>query len=368
MPSLNQTTAPARGHFGELPDGTAVDRWTLTDGAGTSACVLTYGATLQSLSTPDREGAAANVVLGFRELGDYVGRNTFFGATVGRYANRIAAGSFVLSGRRHQLALNDPGRPNCLHGGEQGFHTHVWQARAVDTATGQGVEMSKVSPDGEEGFPGTMRVSVTYTLAEGCLRIEYRASTDAPTVVNLTNHAYFNLTGEGNGTILDHELMVAAAHYLPVDHDLLPHGAPAPVAGTPFDFTATSPIGSRLWDAHEQLRISGGYDHCWALDGGWTEQPRLVARLADPRSGRVLEVSTTEPGIQVFTANTFDGTLTGTSGAKYPAHSGVALETQHFPDSPNRPEFPPTLLYPGSDFHSVTALRFRTTSAEGVAC
>jgi aldose 1-epimerase len=345
-----------------LADGAAVDRWTLTDDSGTTAGVLTYGAILQSLVTPDREGRPANVVLGFRDLGDYVERSPYFGATIGRYANRIADGSFVLDGRRHQLALNDPGRPNCLHGGERGFGAQVWQARGVSTANGPGVELTRVSPDGEEGFPGTMRATVTYTLAEGRLRIEYRAETDAPTVVNLTNHTYLNLAGEGGGTIVDHELTLAAEHYLPVDHNLLPRGGPAPVAGTPFDFTGPGPIGRHLEDPHEQLKIAGGYDHCWALDGGRTPSPRPVARLADPGSGRILEVSTTEPGIQVYTANTFDGALTGTSGAAYVQYAGVALETQHFPDSPNRPAFPTTRLDPGSPYHSVTELRFRTSS------
>ena len=367
MPPLNQTSAPVRDHFGRLPDGTAVERWTLTDNTGTTVCILTYGATLQTLTTPDRAGRRANVVLGFRDLGDYVERSPYFGATIGRYANRIAAGSFVLSGRRHLLALNDPGRPNCLHGGERGFSAHVWQARGVQTDTGEGVELTRVSPDGEEGFPGTLRATVTYTLAAGCLRIEYRAETDAPTIVNLTNHTYFNLAGEGTGTILDHELTLAAAAFLPVDRNLLPRGGPAPVAGTPFDFTAPSPIGRRLWDPHDQLKISGGYDHCWVLDGGRTREPRPVARLADPGSGRVLELATTEPGIQVYTGNTLDGTLTGTSGADYVPYAGVALETQHYPDSPNHPDFPPAHLYPGTEYHSVTTMRFGTASAEGEA-
>ena len=364
MPPLNQTSAPLREHFGTLSDGTEVDRWTLADGYGTTACILTYGATLQSLTTPDRKGRIANVVLGFRDLGDYAERVTFFGATVGRYANRIAAGSFELSGRRYELALNDAGRPNSLHGGERGFDTHVWQAGAVDTATGPGVELTRVSPDGEEGFPGTMHVTVTYTLAKGCLRIDYRATTDALTVVNLTNHAYFNLAGEGNGTIVDHELTVAAAHYLPVDHNLLPIGGPAPVEGTPFDFTTADSIGRRLQDPHEQLKVAGGYDHCWVLDGGRTESPRHVARLVDPASGRIMDVATTEPGIQVYSAGGFDGAMTGNSGAEYGQYAGVALETQHFPDSPNRPEFPSTSLYPGSEYHSVTALQFRADAGE----
>jgi aldose 1-epimerase len=367
VPPLNQTSAPVRDHFGRLPDGAEVDCWTLTDSAGTTARILTYGATLQSLSTPDRRGRPANVVLGFSDLGDYVRRSPYFGATIGRYANRIAAGSFVLSGRRHRLALNDPGRPNCLHGGERGFSAQVWQARGVRTAAGEGVEMSRVSPDGEEGFPGTLRATVTYTLAEGRLRIEYRATADAPTIVNLTNHTYFNLAGEGAGTILDHELTLAAAHYLPVDRNLLPRGGPAPVAGTPFDFTSAGPIGRGLADPHEQLKITGGYDHCWVLDGGWTRTPRPVARLAHPDSGRVLELSTTEPGIQVYTGNTLDGTLTGPSGAAYVPYAGVALETQHYPDSPNHPEFPPAHLYPGSEYHSVTTMRFRADHVQGRA-
>ena len=365
MPIIDpSSSAPARELFGRLPDGTAVDRWTLADGAGTTARVLTYGATLQSLTTPDRGGRGANVALGFPDLGGYLGHGAYFGATIGRYANRIAAGTFRLSGRRHTLALNDADRPNTLHGGRGGFDTRVWRARAVTGPDGAGVELSRTSPGGEEGFPGTLHATVTYTLAAGCLRIEYRASTDAPTVVNLTNHSYFNLAGEGSGTILDHELTLAAAHYLPVDHNLVPLGDPATVAGTPFDFTVASPFARGLREPHDQLKIPGGYDHCWALDGGRTAEPRPVGRLAHRASGRVLELSTTEPGIQVYTGNNLDGTLTGPSGVCYRPYTGVALETQHFPDSPNRPGFPPVRLDPGDEYRSVTAMRFRALPSE----
>jgi len=345
---------PVRDEFGTLPDGRRVHRWTLSDETGLTARVLTYGAILQSLHVPDAHGRQADVVLGYDALDGYLDRIPFFGATIGRFGNRIAGGRFTLDGRAYQVPLSDAPRPNSLHGGERGFDTRLWDAEPV----ADGVELTLVSADGDEGFPGTLHVTVRYTLAAGQLRIDYRATTDAPTVVNLTNHTYLNLGGEGTATVLDHELTLAANHFLPVDEQLIPLGDPAPVAGTPFDFTARSPLGERIHEPHEQLRSAGGYDHCWVLDGGPTPEPRPVAELVHAPSGRVLTLSTTEPGIQIYTGNGLDGTLTGPSGRPYHQYAGVALETQHFPDSPNRPHFPTTEVRPGTEYRSSTVYAF----------
>jgi aldose 1-epimerase len=333
---------PACDEFGTLPDGRRVHWWTLTDETGLTARVLTYGAILQSLHAPDAEGRTANVALGYDKLDGYLARGPFFGATIGRFGNRITNGRFTLDGRTYQVPLSDTPRSNSLHGGEEGFDTKMWDAEPV----ADGVELKLVSADGDQGFPGTLHVTVRYTLAAGQLRIDYRATTDAPTVVNLTNHTYLNLAGEGTTTVLDHELRLAAHSYLPVDEQLIPLGDPAPVVGTPFDFTAPKPLGAHLHDPHDQLRIAGGYDHWWVLDGGRTKDPRPVAELIHARSGRTLTMSTTEPGIQVYTGN----------GA------GVALETQHFPDTPNRPDFPTTELRPGAEYRSSTIYAFSRSS------
>ncbi|NUP48806.1 MAG: galactose mutarotase [Catenulispora sp.] len=347
---------PVCDEFGTLPDGRPVHRWTLRDEAGLTAHVLTYGAILQSLYVPDRHGHTANVALGFDKLDGYLARAPFFGATIGRFGNRIAGGRFALDGKIYQVPLSDQPRPNALHGGEEGFDTRLWNAEPV----ADGVELSLVSADGDQGFPGTLHVTVRYTLAGGQLRIDYSATTDAPTVVNLTNHSYLNLAGEGAPTVLDHELTLGAGGFLPVDAQLIPLGDPVPVAETPFDFTTARPLGARIDESHEQLRLAGGYDHCWALDGGCTEDPRPVAELSHAPSGRTLTLSTTEPGIQVYTGNYLDGALTGPSGRPYGRFSGIALETQHFPDSPNRPHFPTTELRPGTEFRSSTVYGFST--------
>lgn len=375
------TAVAMRDVFGTLPDGREVDRWTLTDATGTTAAVLTYGAIVQSLTVPDAHGQAANVALGFSDLGDYLERSPYFGCVAGRYANRIAEGTFELAGQTYQLPLNDSGRPNMLHGGPGGFHQRVWDARALtaeecasvssrgeDSADGAGVELTLVSEDGDEGFPGRLTVTVRYTLRGGALRIDYEAVTDAPTVVNLTNHSYFNLSGEGTGTIENHVLTLAASDYLPVDTRLIPT-SPQPVAGTPFDFTAGVPLGARIDDPHDQLKIAGGYDHCFVLDAAGpapgaadpaqADEPPLVGTLADPKTGRVMQLLTTEPGLQLYTANDLSTALVGPSGGDYGPRAGVALETQHFPDSPNRPDFPSTALLPGEVYRSTTILRFK---------
>lgn len=354
---------PVREPFGTLPDGEPVHRWTLTDGAGLTASVITLGGTLQSLRMPDAEGRCENVVLGFDGLDDYLYHSPYFGSTVGRYANRIAGGLMTLDGVSHRLPLNDTPRPNTLHGGPGGFSERLWRATPLDLPGATAVELTLASCDGDQGFPGNVSATVRFTLSRGELRLDYRATTDATTVVNLTNHAYLNLAGEGADTVLDHRLTLAAGAYLPVDADLIPTpAAPAPVNGTPFDFTIARRLSDALAAAEADRRCGAadGFDHCWLLDGGRTPQPRFAARLAHPDSGRTLDVFTTEPGIQVYTGNGLDGTLTGPAGRPYRRHSAVALETQALPDSPNRPDFPSTVLRPGEAYRSVTILRVAT--------
>lgn len=314
------------------------------------ATILTLGGVIERLEVPDRDGRFANVALGLRAPADYAAQGPYFGALIGRYANRIAGGRFALDGREHRLAIND--EPNSLHGGAQGFDKRIWSIAARDP---QRLELALASPDGEEGYPGTLRVRVTYaTEGDGTLRIDYAAEADAPTVVNLTNHSYWNLAGEGSGTALDHELEIAADHFTPVDATLIPTGELRPVEGTPFDFRAPRPIGARIRAEDAQLLIGRGYDHNWVLRGG----PGPAARLRDPGSGRVLEVLTDQPGLQFYSGNLLDGTLVGPGGQIYRSGDGVALETQHFPDSPNQPRFPSTVLRPGEVFRSITRLRF----------
>jgi aldose 1-epimerase len=354
-----------RQDFGATPDGVEVERYTLHSTSGSRVQVLTYGGIVQTIRVPDRDGRFANVVLGFDDLDGYLLHGSpHFGATIGRYANRIARGRFSLDGQAHQLAVNDG--PNHLHGGEVGFDKRVWTARPTCRSDEVCLELTRTSPAGEEHYPGTLRLTVVYTLtgrpagAEATtdeLRVDYHATTDTPTVVNLTNHSYFNLAGEGSGDVLDHELRIVADRFTPVDATMIPTGELAPVAGTPLDFTEPVPIGARIDDAHEQLALAGGYDHNFVLDG-WDATLRPVAVARDPASGRTLEVATTEPGVQLYTANTLDGSLVGTSGRPYGRRHGFALETQHFPDSPNQPDFPSTVLAPGQELRSTTVFRF----------
>ncbi|WP_407553330.1 aldose epimerase family protein [Streptomyces sp. Pv4-95] len=329
--------------FGTLHDGTAVHRWTLESG-GLRVAVLTYGGIVQSIETPDRDGKSRQVALGFAGLAPYAADGgSYFGALVGRYANRIAGASFALDGRTHSLAAN--AGPHSLHGGPRCFSRQVWDARPVE----DGVELHRVSPDGEEGFPGRLDVRVTYTVSGGdALRIAYRARTDAPTVVNLTNHTYLNLGGEGSDSAEGHLLRLAASRYTPGDDTGIPlSGEPADVGGTRFDFRAARVVGRP-------------YDHNFVLDGGVTAAPRTVAELYDPVSGRALELATTEPGLQLYTADHLDGSLTGASGAPYGPVAGLALETQHFPDSPHRPDYPSTVLRPGETYRSESVYTFST--------
>ncbi|MFF8771243.1 aldose epimerase family protein [Kitasatospora sp. NPDC015120] len=351
-----QTTSVRREPFEPSGAGAAIERWTLRAGAY-EASVLTLGATLHTLVAPDRDGRPAQVLLSTDRLADILGPARHYGTVVGRYANRIAGSSITVDGEEHQLAPTGGGVT--LHGGPDGFAHRIWTAEEVPG----GVRLALHSPDGDQGFPGALDVTVDYTLDPGGeLAIRYRAVTTAPTVVNLTNHAYVNLAGEGSGDVLGHLLTLDADGYTPADERQIPYGRIEPVTGTPFDFTTARPVGKALHDAHPQLTGPGGYDHNWVLrprpaDG----TPARAALLEDPSSGRTLEVLTTEPGIQVYTANTFQGRVTGARGVPYGPFAGIALETQHFPDSPHHPAFPSTELRPGEEFRSTTVLRLGTT-------
>lgn len=340
-----------KGIFGKLPDGTQIEFFTLTNARGTTAKIITYGATLQSLRVPDKTGKLGDVVLGFDDLSGYLAPHPYFGATVGRFANRIAKGKFTLDGKEYTLALNDG--PNTLHGGREGFSRKVWKAEIVQGAGVASAQFTYVSPDGEEGFPGTLKTTVVYTLtADDQLKIDYTATTDKATPLNLTNHSYFNLAGGGD--ILGHVLQLNADKYTPVDPTLIPTGELAPVKGTPLDFTQPTAVGARI----AQLTGNpGGYDHNLVLNG---ENGKLkwAARLSDPVSGRHLEVWTTEPGVQFYTGNFLDGTIKGKGGTVYGKHAALCLETQHFPDSVNRPNFPTTILRPGTVFYQESIYKF----------
>ncbi len=339
--------------FGKMPDGTPIEIYTLKDGS-IEARIMTYGGIVVSLKTPDRKGQSADIVLGYDSLDGYLGGNkAFFGAIIGRYANRIAHAAFKLDGKSYSVPKNDG--ENSLHGGK-GYDKVVWRAKPIT----DGVELTYVSKDGDQGYPGTLTAIVRYTLRAGTLRIEYSATTDADTVVNLTNHSYFNLAGQGNGDILGHQLKLNASRTTPVNSTLIPTGELAPVASTPFDFRKATPIGQRINDDNEQLRFGRGYDHNWVLDSGGGGKLAEAAELYDPGSGRVLQVWTTEPGIQFYSGNFLDGTITGKQGKVYGHRSGLCLETQHFPDSPNQPSFPSTVLKPGHRYHTVTEFRFST--------
>ncbi|MBA3430437.1 MAG: galactose mutarotase [Actinobacteria bacterium] len=347
--------------FGVTPDGETVHLYKLSNGHCMQVKIITYGGIIQSLRVPNREGRSRNVVLGFDNLGDYVTNNSpYFGAIIGRYANRIAGGQFTLDGVTYDLPKNNG--PNTLHGGPKGFHTKVWKAEEVVHDNSVGLRLHYTSPNGEQGFPGRLRTKVTYTLTEhNSLRMRYRATTNKPTVVNLTNHSYFNLAGEGSGTIYNHKLRLNADHYTPVDPTLIPTGEIAPVEGTPFDFREPKRIGARIRHDHPQILVGRGYDHNYVLNGD-SGRLRHAAWVNEPRSGRVLQILTTEPGVQFYSGNFLDGTLVGPSGNVYRMSDGFALETQHYPDSPNQRHFPSTVLRPGGEYRSTTVFRF---SVEG---
>ena len=343
--------------YGETSDGQNIEEYTLQNTAGMEVKIISFGGILTSVRVPDRMGRFANVALGFNKLADYEGEHPYFGAITGRYANRIGGGRFSLDGRDYQLFKNDGG--NSLHGGAIGFDKRVWVASASNGA----VELAYRSPDGEEGYPGNVDVRVRYSLdVDNGLRIDYAAETDAPTVLNLTNHSYFNLMGEGEGTIYDHILTLNADAYTPTDANQIPTGEIAPVAGSPFDFRRAKTIGSGQRSAHPQIVAAQGFDHNFVLSRrGLAEgELGLAARAYEPRSGRVMEVWTTEPGVQFYAGNFLDATLIGASGRLYRQSDGFALETQHFPDSPNKPQFPTTILRPGGRYESSTVFRFST--------
>jgi aldose 1-epimerase len=346
--------------FGKMPDGTPVELFTLTSEIA-EARIMTYGGILVSLKVPDKKGQMGDVVLGYETLDGYVANNngpgtTFFGAIIGRYANRIAHGSFTLDGKKYSLPKNNG--ENTLHGGPHGFYNVLWKGKAIPN----GVELTYLSKDGEEGFPGNLTATVRYTLIKGDLKIEYSAITDKDTVVNLTNHSYFNLAGEGQGTILQHRLTLMASRFTPVDAGLIPTGELKSVEGTAFDFRQPTAIGERINADNEQLHLGKGYDHNWVLDNQGGKMAE-AAELYDSTSGRVLRVLTTEPGIQFYSGNFLDGTVKGKGGVSYGFRSGLCLETQHYPDSPNHPEFPSTELKPGRRYHTETVFSFSSRNS-----
>ena len=343
-----------REPFGMSRSGAAVERAVLANGGGLELSAITYGAIITSVRVPDRHGVMADVTLGYDTFAPYLDDRAYLGALAGRYANRIAHGRFTLDGRLHQLPVNDG--PNHLHGGPAGFHTRLWDMQLLQDDGSVAVVFSRVSPDGEEGYPGTLRVAVTYALhASGDIVLDYEASGDAPTIVNLTQHTYFNLGG-GAGTILDHELLLEADHYTPVSEGLIPTGAIEPVDGTPLDFRTHTTIGGRLHERFAQLQLGGGYDHNWIVRRSGSGVVRAaVAR--HPGSGRTLELYTSEPGVQFYGGQLLAGTP-GRHGAPLAAHTGFCLETQHFPDSPNHPQFPSTVLRPGQKLQARTLWRF----------
>jgi len=345
--------------FGTTADGKPVELFTITNAHGVEVRAMTYGATIVSLRTPDRGGQLGDIVLGYPTLAGYLAQSPYFGAIVGRYGNRIAKGRFTLDGKAYQLATNNG--PNHLHGGVKGFDKVVWSAAPAETDSSAAVAFSYVSPAGEEGYPGTLRARVTYTLTDRDeLRVDYFATTDQATPVNLTQHSYFNLAAAGTRDILGHELMIAADRYTPVDATLIPTGEIAPVAGTPFDFRTPTAIGARITQPDVQLQNGKGYDHNWVLNRASAAEGALVlaARVIEPTTGRTLDVFTTEPGIQFYSGNFLDGTITGKDGRVYRHRYGFCLETQHFPASPNHPNFPSTILRPGREYHSTTVFQF----------
>jgi aldose 1-epimerase len=342
--------------FRKSIDGKQTDLYRLSNEAGMEVYVCNLGAIIPAIVVPDKNGNLGDIALGFNEVESYLAAgDPYFGAVVGRYGNRIDQGKFTLDGKLFELPVNETGLGNQLHGGSKGFSELVWDTGEISANS---ITLTLVSPDGDMGYPGRLELSLTYTLTgDNALEVVYRAVSDAPTVVNLTQHTYFNLRGEGKGDILDHELMLNADHYTPVNQRLIPSGEIVPVEGTPMDFTSPVPIGERVNDEFEQLAFGGGYDHNWVLnDGG--EGLNLAATVYCAETGRFLEVLTTEPGIQFYCGNFLDGSLTGKSGAVYGHRSGLCLETQHYPDSPNQPDFPSTVLRPGEEYYTKTVFKF----------
>jgi len=342
--------------FGTLPDKTPVHLFTLDNGRGMTASISDYGGVVVSLSVPDRSGRPEDVVLGYGDLEGYLADRCYFGALIGRFGNRIGRSSFVLDGRTVTLPANEG--KNHLHGGPRGFNRVMWEAGEYESGPEAALKLGYVSADGEEGYPGNLYVTVRYSLTpDNALCIDYEAVTDAPTAVNLTHHSYFNLAGAGNGDICGHELTLFASAYTPVDAELLPTGEIAPALGTPLDFTKPAAIGARVDADFEQLRLAGGYDHNFVLDGP-SVRPTLAARVVDPGSGRIMEMETSEPGAQFYSGNSIPEGLPGKDGRVYGKRSGFCLEAQRFPDSPNRPEFPSAILRPGQIYRQTTLYRF----------
>jgi aldose 1-epimerase len=347
-----------RRSFGQTKDSEPVELFTLRNSNGMEAAIMTYGGIVQALRVPSQGGGPTDVVLGFDDLDGYLKDSPYFGAIVGRYGNRIGNARFTLDGVEYKLPANDG--PNCLHGGTRGFDKHVWTPRRDFLSVGGGpaVQLTYLSKDGEEGFPGNLTATVTYTLSDrNELRIDYHATTDKPTVLNLTNHSYFNLAGQGEGDVLGHEVMIEADRITPVDSTLIPTGELNSVAGTPFDFRQAHPIGERIGADDEQLKFGKGYDHNFVLNHGQGALS-LAARVRDPKSGRTMEVSTDQPGLQFYNGNFLDGHIHGKGGKVYPRRGALCLETQRFPDSPNKSQFPTTVLRPGQQYETTTVFRF----------
>jgi len=343
--------------YGKLPDGTPVSLYIMSEGPF-EARVTNYGGYLVSMRAPDRTGKSEEVLLGFDDFDGYYNNTThkgaaFLGPVVGRYANRIAGGKFTLDGKEYSLAINNG--PNAIHGGPHGFHTQLWKGKLIP----KGVELTYLSRDGEEGYPGNLSVTVRYTLSRGALTLDYSATTDQHTILNLTNHTYFNLNGEGRGNVLNHYMTIHASRFTWADSYLVPTGELKSVEGTPLDFRRATRIGDRIDSDYEQLRVAGGYDQNWVLDSGGKKLAE-AAEVYEPNSGRVLRMLTDQPGVQFYTGNFFDGTLKGRGGVVYQRRAGLCLETQHFPDSPHHPEFPSTELRPGERFHTTTVFSFST--------
>lgn len=353
------STSPApsqisRRPFGTAPDGAPVDLYTLRNANGAEARICNYGGLVISLKVPDRNGKLGDVVLGYDHLADYIKDTPYFGALIGRYGNRIAKGQFTLDGRQYTLATNN--YPNALHGGVRGFDKVVWHASVLANPDGPSLKLRYLSHDGEEGYPGNLAVTVVYTLTQdNALKVEYTATTDMDTVINLTQHSYFNLAGKG--TILNHVVMIPADKFTPVDSTLIPTGELKPVDGTPFDFRTPTPIGARINEDDEQLKFAKGYDQNWVINKP-LGQMGLMARVYEPTTGRVLEVYSTEPGLQFYTGNFLDGTLTGKGGWVYQFRDGFCMESQHYPDSPNHPQFPSVVLKPGETYHNTIIFKF----------
>jgi aldose 1-epimerase len=346
--------------FGTLPDGSKVDKYTFRNSRQMEVSIIPYGGIIQSILVPDRNGQVADVVLGFDTLEDYIQPHPYFGAIIGRYGNRIAQGRFTLNGKQYQIPINDG--PNALHGGPEGFEKKLWQATPIEAADSVGVDLSYLSKDGEMGFPGNLTVTVRYTLhPENELRIQYSAVTDQETIVNLTNHTYFNLAGAGSGTVLDSVALINADRFTPINQLLIPTGELLEVKGTPLDFTTATAIGTRIRADYPQLKYAeakeGGYDFNWILNRPGDLQA-LATRITDPSSGRTIEMYTTEPGVQFYSGNFLNGTLKGKQGLTYAHWGGFCLEAQHYPDSVNHPHFPPTELAPGEKYSQTTVFKF----------